>query len=78
MYYVGLAGSVCYSAESFEVAFMYAYVRRCTCGTCKAMPTQRESVCCQEIEQIKSLLEDSCIAEAHPSCITRHTDFNSV
>ena len=39
---------------------------------------QRESICCQEIEQINSLLEDPCIMEAHSSCITRHTDFSSV
>ena len=39
------------------------------------MPTQSESICCQEIEQINSLLEDPCIAEAW---ITRHTDFSSV
>ena len=38
------------------------------------MPTQRESVCCYEIEQIRSLLEDSHI-EIPPSCITLHADF---
>ena len=64
MYYVGLLGSVCYTAESFRSCF---YVRKCMCGSCIAMPMQRESVCCQEIEQMKNLLEDFCIAEAHPS-----------
>ena len=38
------------------------------------MPTQSESVCCHEIEQIRSLLEDSHI-EIPPSCITLHADF---
>ena len=27
---------------------------------------------------MKSLLENSFISEAHPSCITRHKDFSSV
>ena len=61
-----------------ELSYELLYVCRCTCGNCKAMPTQRESICCQEIEQINSLLEDPCIVEARPSCITRHTDFSSV
>ena len=41
------------------------------------MPTQRESVCCHEIEQMKRLVEDPCL-EVHPSCITQHADFNHV
>jgi len=46
-------------------------------GHCKVMTMQRESVCCNELEQIKGLLEDS-ILEVHPTCITQHTDFNNV
>ena len=41
------------------------------------MPTQRESVCCHEIEQMKRLVEDPCL-EVHLSCITQHADFNHV
>ena len=41
------------------------------------MPTQRESICCQEIEEMKHLVEDPCL-EDQPSCITQHADFNHV
>ena len=41
------------------------------------MSTQRESVCCHELEQIKRLLEDPHL-EIHPSCITQYTDSNQV
>ena len=30
---------------------------RCKCGYCKAMSMHRESVCCHDIEEIKSLIE---------------------
>ena len=36
------------------------------------MSTQRESVCCHEVEQTYSLLEDPA------SCITQHADFRNV
>ena len=41
------------------------------------MPTQRESICCHEIEQLRSLLEDPHI-EIPPSCITLHADFSYI
>ena len=41
------------------------------------MSTQRESVCCHNIEEIISLMEDSHL-EMCLSCITQHADFNSV
>ena len=47
------------------------------CGCCKAMSTQRESVCCHNIEEMKSLIDGSHI-EMRPSCITQHADFNNV
>ena len=46
---------------------------RCTCGYCKPMPTARESICCQEIEQMKALLVD----DPAPACITLHGEFSS-
>ena len=50
---------------------------RCMCGCCKVMPTQRESICCKETEQLKCLVEDPCL-EVQPTCITQHADFNHV
>ena len=50
---------------------------RCKCGCCIVMSTQRESVCCHEIEQINTLLEDPHL-EMRPSCVTQHADFNNV
>ena len=41
------------------------------------MPTQRESICCQEIEELKRLVEDPCL-EDQPFFITQHADFNHV
>ena len=39
-------------------------VYRCMCGHCQPMPTPRESICCQEIDQILDLLvEDPKIVE---------------
>ena len=46
---------------------------RCMCGYCKPMPMARESICCQEIEQIKALLVD----DPAPACITLHGEFSS-
>jgi len=37
------------------------------------MPTARESVCCQEIDNIRVLL----VGDPVPACITLHADFNS-
>lgn len=56
---------------------IYGHIYRCTCGCCKAMSTERESVCCKEIEQMHSLLEDPDL-EIRPSCVTLHSGFNSV
>ena len=46
---------------------------RCTCNFCQPMPTARESICCQELGNIRDLL----IGDPVPACITLHTDFNS-
>lgn len=41
------------------------------------MSTQRESICCNEVDKIRELLEDSAL-DARPPCITEHTDFTNV
>ena len=41
------------------------------------LPQQRESICCYDIEEIKSLIEDFHL-EMRPSCITQHADFSNV
>ena len=41
------------------------------------MATQRESICCKEIEQINSLLEGDGLA-VRPVCISEHADFSNV
>ena len=47
---------------------------RCVCGNCQPMATSRESLCCQEVEQMVALLD----GDSPPSCITQHPDFASV
>ncbi|XP_065900520.1 P2X purinoceptor 7-like isoform X1 [Dysidea avara] len=49
----------------------------CRCGHCIVMATQRESICCKEIEQINSLLEGDGLA-VRPVCISEHADFSNV
>ena len=49
----------------------------CACGCCKAKSPQRESICCHDIEEIKSLIEDSHLKMCL-SCITQHADLNNV
>nr|XP_014347582.1 PREDICTED: uncharacterized protein LOC106704635 isoform X2 [Latimeria chalumnae] len=41
-------------------------ILRCTCGFCTMMPTLVESVCCQEIQPVKSKIRDpmKCITES--------------
>ncbi|XP_061186205.1 P2X purinoceptor 7-like [Saccostrea echinata] len=46
----------------------------CTCGHCPAMSTAPESICCKEIPQILTVLED----EQGKCCITEHSDFPPV
>jgi len=41
------------------------------------MNTERESICCNEIEQLTQLL-DGMGAAIHPDCITEHVDFSTV
>ena len=54
--------------------------RRCTCGHCSVMNTEKESICCREVEQLTRLLgsESEHSSESLPRCITRHTDFINV
>ena len=51
---------------------------RCACGHCCVMPTQREWICCEEVEEIKELLEDHSTLDEQPPCIIQHTDFANV
>jgi len=41
------------------------------------MVMQRESICCNEIVQIFTLLEDDGLAVC-PMCVTKHPDFSNV
>ena len=46
----------------------------CTCNFCHSMPTARDSISCQELDNIRNLL----VGDPVPACITLHTDLNSV
>ena len=39
---------------------------RCLCGCCQTMSTSRESVCCQEIDEMKALF----VGDPVPACVT--------
>jgi len=39
--------------------------------------TEKESICCREIEQINTLLQEDDLA-VRPLCITEHSDFCNV
>jgi len=41
-----------------------------TCNFCHSMPTSCESICCQELDNIRDLL----VGDPVPAYITRHTD----
>ena len=43
---------------------------RCSCGNCKCMPTERESVCCQDICAVARKTDDAQI-----KCVTEHDGF---
>ncbi|XP_056014380.1 P2X purinoceptor 7-like [Ostrea edulis] len=47
----------------------------CTCGYCVLMPTQRESICCCEIDRVNSKKDSS---DRKLSCITQHPGFSLV
>ena len=51
---------------------------RCTCGHCSVMSTERESICCKEIEQLAWLLSSEGESSLESQCITRHVDFTNV
>ena len=48
-----------------------AITSRCACGCCQPMVTERESMCCQKLEEIVTLL----VGDPVPACITQHLDF---
>ena len=41
------------------------------------MSTQRESICCKEIEQTLAILDEPGLTTC-PECVTQHTDFATV
>ncbi|XP_061192987.1 P2X purinoceptor 7-like [Saccostrea echinata] len=45
----------------------------CTCGNCIVMPTAAECVCCQEVDRVHALVEES---ENAINCITSHPGFH--
>lgn len=49
---------------------------RCTCGHCVVTSTERESICCNEIEQFVELLDDE--ETTRPQCIVHHVGFRDV
>ncbi|XP_057295551.1 uncharacterized protein LOC130624317 [Hydractinia symbiolongicarpus] len=44
----------------------------CTCGHCVVLDTERECICCHEIDEIKYFKLDDC------RCITEHDSFSNV
>ena len=46
---------------------------RCHCGYCDIMPTSGECICCCEVEEVMSKLE-----ETGASCITEQEGFGTV
>ena len=46
---------------------------RCHCGHCDIMPTSGECICCCEVEEVVSKIE-----ETGASCITEHEGFGAV
>ena len=45
---------------------------------CSVMSTERESICCKEIEQLARLLSSEGESSLESQCITRHVDFTNV
>ena len=43
----------------------------CSCGRCMVMPTNRENVCCQEVQNVKKNLSNI-------KCICEHCNFDPV
>ena len=55
--------------------FDYYSVNRCECGNCQFMPTEAESICCQEIAEMGNKMDEE---DPSVSCITLHPGFASV
>ena len=49
---------------------------RCSCGFYAVMPVVRESVCCNELEQVTSKMNEQ--EQPAIDCITQHEGFYSV
>ena len=48
---------------------------RCQCGECEVMPTNRECICCSEVETVVNKFQESA---NDINCITHHEGFDSV
>ena len=46
---------------------------RCTCGKCVVMPTARECICCEEINQVVTVKNEETV-----QCITDHPGFRPI
>ncbi|XP_062523092.1 uncharacterized protein LOC134197757 [Corticium candelabrum] len=57
--------------ESTEDGERVGNTEWCSCGTCGIMPTGKECLCCQEIDELDWMLHGL-------RCITQHEDFASV
>ncbi|KAG8442502.1 hypothetical protein GDO86_011336 [Hymenochirus boettgeri] len=42
----------------------------CLCGNCKEMPTEKESICCQEVEEIKRQIPEESVCITYNNEIT--------
>lgn len=51
---------------------IHSIINRCTCGHCHPMPTNAESVCCKEIQQVCAVINEE---EPEKRCITELTSF---
>ncbi|KAH7982286.1 hypothetical protein HPB52_003586 [Rhipicephalus sanguineus] len=57
------------SDNAMQEALRIGNVQWCLCGSCRAMETETESVCCREIDKVKSLVPDEA------ACVTEHPTF---
>ncbi|XP_057682231.1 uncharacterized protein LOC130909582 isoform X4 [Corythoichthys intestinalis] len=60
-------------ADSLDDQSRLGNTEWCSCGTCVAMPTVGESLCCREQERTRGKMEDAGV-----KCITQHSGFQPV
>lgn len=66
-----LFSCVTYVAVCIRYNEMYIHCR-CTCGRCRPMDTEQESVCCREIDQVANHAPEGA------KCITSHPGFEHI